>query len=168
MNNSKGFTLLELLFALMILLIMYLIAMPAMAQLIAYHRAQTNINSLQRTIIFARNHAISYGLRVTICPIEADKCSRDWHQPIHVFIDYQQANQIDRHDKILYQFPAIHHKDKIKYNRLAIRFQHTGLASGTNGTLSYCAIYGNKYIKKAIVINQSGRVRTSTKKNIKC
>jgi type IV fimbrial biogenesis protein FimT len=166
--NNQGFNLVELLTGLMIFLLLSLIASPSLKSFILSTRADSNIRTIQQTLILARNMAISYGTRVTVCPIEDNKCSTNWQDGLSVFTDAGQKNQLDGGDTILHVTGQFNDKDFVLYNRPAIRFQADGLASGTNGTFKYCPEEFDSPYSKALVVNQAGRVRFSTKKVIKC
>jgi type IV fimbrial biogenesis protein FimT len=166
--QAKGFSLIEVIVTTLIAAIMSLIAIPSFSGVIEQVRAKSNIQVIQQTIQLGRNMAISYGSRVTVCPLIDNLCSADWSIGLSVFIDHGQKNQLDASDRLLQQTAPFHENDYIDYNRAAIRFQPDGLASGTNGTLTYCpGKFDSKY-SKAVIVNQAGRVRMSKKKNIKC
>jgi type IV fimbrial biogenesis protein FimT len=95
-------------------------------------------------------------------------CSEDWSLGLSVFIDQGEKNQLDANDQLLQQTSPFNENDYIRYNRPAIRFQPDGLASGTNGTLTYCPGKVDSEYAKAVIVNQAGRVRISKKKNITC
>ncbi|GGP53059.1 type IV minor pilin protein FimT [Shewanella algicola] len=165
---TKGFGLIELIVTTLIIMLMSLIAIPSFTELHEHTRAQSSIKVIQQTIQFARNMAISYGTRVTVCPIVDNKCTSDWRIGLSVFIDRGTKNQIDANDRLLQQTSAFNDNDFVGYNRAAVRFQADGLASGTNGTLTYCPSTIDSEYSKAVIVNQAGRARMSKKKNIKC
>jgi type IV fimbrial biogenesis protein FimT len=167
-NQFKGFNLIELMMGILIFSLLSIIASPSLKSLLLESRADSNIRTIQQTLILARNIAISYGTRVTVCPIENNKCSQKWGEGLSVFIDAGSRNQIDAGDTIIHETGSFNDDDIVKYNRAAIRFQPDGLASGTNGTLRYCPEEVDSPHAKALVVNQAGRVRFSTKKNIDC
>ncbi|PKG76411.1 general secretion pathway protein GspH [Shewanella sp. GutCb] len=167
-KKKHGFTLIELMVTLVVATILTVIAVPSFNTLYAQIRSDSSIRKIQQSVQLARNHAIAYGLRVTVCPISEQGCSDDWHNNITVFTDSGTLNLIDGQDKIIYIIGPFNAKDFVSYNRTAIRFQAEGLASGTNGTLSYCPDTINNSYSRAIIVSQSGRVRFSKKKNIEC
>ncbi|WP_137222212.1 GspH/FimT family protein [Shewanella sp. MEBiC00475] len=167
-THIKGFNLIEVIITTMIAALLYLIAIPSFKDLNEQIRANSNIKVIQQTILLGRNMAISYGSRVTVCPLANNLCSSDWSIGLSVFIDHGQKNQLDGNDHLLQQTDSFHEDDHINYNRPAIRFQPDGLASGTNGTLTYCPGKVDSQYSKAVIVNQAGRARMSKKKNIKC
>ncbi|MGX9462386.1 GspH/FimT family pseudopilin [Shewanella sp. A14] len=166
--NIKGFNLIEVIVTTLLTVLLSLMAFPSFTAISEQTRARSNISVIQQTFQFARNMAISYGVRVTVCPIVENKCSSDWRIGLSVFIDRGSKNQLDNNDRILRQTAPFNENDYINYNRPAIRFRADGLASGTNGTLTYCPSTIDSKYSKAVIVNQAGRARMSKKKNIKC
>ncbi|GIU22946.1 GspH/FimT family pseudopilin [Shewanella schlegeliana] len=167
-HRTAGFTLIELMVTLIVATILIVIAAPSFNSFYAQARSDSNIKTIQQLIQMARNHAISYGSRVTVCPISEQICSSNWLDNISIFTDSGQSNIIDGNDQLIYSIGPFNPKDYVSYNRSAIRFQPEGLASGTNGTLKYCPDSINNANSRAVIISQSGRVRFSQKTNISC
>lgn len=168
MRTHNGFTLIELMTTLVVVMILTTIVTPSMIDLNISYRAKSAIKMIQQTFQLARNQAISYGSRVTACPVNNNRCVADWKIGITVFTDRGELNVIDGADEIIFMTSPFHSDDIISYNRLSVRFQPDGLASGTNGTLKYCPLSSDNKHSKAIIVNQAGRVRFSTKNNINC
>lgn len=168
METNKGFTLVELMTTLVVSTTLISIAVPNFNSLYDHYRADSAIRNIQQTLQLARNSAISYGVRVTICPVIENQCNEDWKLGLTVFTDSGERNTIDGTDLIISQSSPFEEKDTVVYNRAAIRFQPDGLASGTNGTLKYCPTTPESQYSKAVIINQAGRVRFSKEKNISC
>ncbi|MDO6610064.1 GspH/FimT family pseudopilin [Shewanella sp. 1_MG-2023] len=167
-RQSFGFNLVELMITLTIFSLLSVIALPSFKSLQQQLRVESNLQTIQQAMQFARNIAITYGTRVTVCPILNNKCGDDWNSGFSVFIDSGKTNQVNTNDVIMLEVSQFHEEDIIQYNRLAVRYQPDGLASGTNGTLTYCPETIDSPYSKAIIVNQAGRVRYSTKNNISC
>ncbi|QYJ85253.1 GspH/FimT family pseudopilin [Shewanella mesophila] len=165
---SCGFTLVELMVTLIVLTILVGIAAPNLTELYDAMRSNANIRTIQQTIQYGRNAAISYGVRVTTCPIKDYQCDDNWQNGLTVFTDSGEKNIIDSNDKILIQTAPFNNRDTVIYNRTSVRFQPDGLAYGTNGTLRYCPSSKTSPYSKAVIINQAGRVRFSKDTNISC
>ncbi|MBB1363749.1 GspH/FimT family pseudopilin [Shewanella sp. SR44-4] len=163
-THLKGFSLIEVIVTTLIVMLMSLIAVPSFTALNEQIRANCNIRTIQQSMQFARNMAISYGIKVTVCNLEANKCTNKWHKGYTVFLDTSKLNELSASDVILLNIPPFNQNDTVYYNRKYVRFQTDGLASGTNGTFRYCPGLINSPYSKAIIINQSGRVRFSRKK----
>ncbi|WP_285164691.1 GspH/FimT family pseudopilin [Shewanella goraebulensis] len=167
-KHNCGFNLVELMTSITIFGLLSTIAFPSFKSLQQQFRVDSNLRTIQNSMQFARNIAINYGTRVTVCPLVNGKCGRDWEQGFSVFTDSGTTNQVNSSDVIMLEVSQFHEEDIIQYNRLALRYQPDGLASGTNGTLTYCPQTIDSPYSRALVINQAGRVRYSTKKNITC
>lgn len=168
MEINKGFTLVELMTTLVVSTTLISIAVPNFNSLYDHYRADSAIRIIQQSLQFARNSAISYGTRVTACPVLGNQCTSNWKLGITIFIDSGESNVIDANDEILIKTSPFHQKDFISYNRRAVRFQADGLASGTNGTLKYCPSSVKNQYSRAVIVNQSGRVKFSKGKVIEC
>jgi len=167
-RHNCGFNFVELMTTITITSLLSVIAFPSFNAIQQQWRVDSNISTIQHSMQFARNMAISYGTRVTVCPLEQGKCGNNWQGGFSIFSDAMPTNQVDPQDIILTEVGPFNAKDIIQYNRPAVRFQPDGLASGTNGTLTYCPETFDSPYSKALIINQAGRVRFSTKKNIAC
>ncbi|MEZ9539051.1 GspH/FimT family pseudopilin [Shewanella sp. 10N.286.51.B8] len=164
----RGFNLVELMTTVTVASILLAIGVPALNSVQLQIRAKSNISTIQHSLKFARNMAINYGARVTVCPLLDGKCHKNWQDGYAIFVDTGSVNQFNSGDILLKQIGAFHREDIIQYNRNGVRFLPDGLASGTNGTLTYCPEAHDNPYSQAIVINQAGRARYSTKKNIQC
>lgn len=167
-QRTLGFNLIELMTTIMITSLLSVVAFPSFKSLQQQMRVDSNIRTIQQSMQFARNMAISYGTRITICPLYQGKCGNDWHKGFSIFTDSGNTNELDGQDIIIQEVSQFHQEDIIQYNRKALRYQPDGLASGTNGTLTYCPETFDSPYSKAIIINQAGKVRFSTQKNIAC
>ncbi|MGL5047644.1 MAG: GspH/FimT family pseudopilin [Shewanella sp.] len=166
--HRKGFSLIELITVLVIAAILATIGVPSFVSIYDDIRASSSISRIQQTLQFARNAAINYGSRVTVCPIENNKCTSNWQKGFAVFTDTDPIEVLDSSDKIIRLEGEFNSLDFLNYNRSSIRFQADGLASGTNGTFKYCPRTKDHKSSRAVIVNQAGRVRISTASNINC
>ncbi|MCG9695997.1 GspH/FimT family pseudopilin [Shewanella sp. Isolate11] len=166
--THNGLTLVELMVTITVATILIGIAAPSLSSLYDAQRAGANIRKIQQSLQFARNAAISYGVRVTVCPVADNQCNSDWQSGLVIFTDSGTTNILDGSDKVIYQTGEFHQQDTISYNRRAVHFYPDGLASGSNGTLKYCPGSPTSSSSKAVIVNQAGRVRFSTDNNISC
>lgn len=156
-----GFTLVELMVTISVASIILGIGVPSLKTLIAHYQASTTVQQLRHAIWLARNQAISYGARTTLCHLENNSCSQNlWQQGVTVFVDLNGNYQRDEGEPVLYESGEFTARADISFNRQAIRFLPTGLASGMNGTLSYCP-QDDGINPQAITVNQAGRIHIS-------
>lgn len=164
----RGVTLIELITLVSITSTLLLIGVPSFVDISDKIRADTNIRRIQQTLTFARNTAINLGSRVTVCPLVNNRCNSNWQGGFSVFIDNGTSEVFDSEDTLISILNDFDSKDFLQHNRDAVKFQPDGLAFGSNGTLIYCPRLKESAHARALVINQAGRVRFSTAKNIKC
>lgn len=168
MKKINGLTLVELVVTLVIATILIGFGVPSSKSLYEHTRADSQIRKLQQSLTYARNQAISYGAKVTMCPLQNGRCHKDWQNGYSIFLDSFPTSSFDSNDTLIFKSQAFTEEDTVIYNRLAIRFQPEGLASGTNGTLKYCPGNASSEYSRAVIISQSGRVRYSKDKAIVC
>jgi type IV fimbrial biogenesis protein FimT/type IV fimbrial biogenesis protein FimU len=173
-NNSKGFTLPEVLIAVSILGILTAIAMPNISEFMIKNRVDNEISSLHRLILNARNTAVNTGKNVTVCPLTNNICSTDWQAELTVFTndtDTLADNNIYNNDgdevngsadeKIIKVKAATLSSDNLQYTDTLIIFSPTGrVTSGGNSTFTYCPSE-NESLARSLYLSLSGRVYES-------
>ena len=161
MKTSKGMTLVELMVALAVFAILAAVALPSLATLQSAIRANAKISEIASAIQLARNHAVSYGVRVSVCPVTNNCCSNDWQAGFSVFTDTGSTGCLDGDDELITELDEISHTDILKFSRSSLRFLPDGLASGYNGTFRYCPDAADSPNSKALIISNAGRIRLS-------
>ncbi|MCB1567582.1 MAG: GspH/FimT family pseudopilin [Xanthomonadales bacterium] len=159
--HAKGFTLIEVMIVIAIMLILLAIATPSLGGLLRRSEVTTTHNALSTGFALARHHAVSHGAATTICPVAPDGgCRTDgvWDEGWWIFID---ANGNARPD------PAetlVHHENRIPA-RVRIRsgrgrplatFRADGSAPGTNLSLRICS---DSTLQSALILSNAGRAR---------
>ena len=162
MPAHKGFSLIEMIVTLTIAVILATVAVPNLTKAYDFYRAESNVSKVKSFFMTARNQAISYGARVTVCPLEGNRCNNDWSKGMTMFVDTGAYSTLDGDDKVLKVMPAFPPADSVQYSRTAVRFLPTGLASGTNGTFKYCPSSKNSEQSVGLVVNNNGRIRSAT------
>ena len=162
MYSRRGFTLIEVIVTLAVASILILVAIPNFAKTYDFFRADSNVSKVKSFLMTARNQAISYGVRITVCPLEGSQCGTDWSAGMSMFVDSGSSNTLDGDDQVLQIIQAFDESDTVQYSRTAIRFLPTGLASGTNGTFKYCPSSKDSKESVGLVVNNDGRIRDST------
>lgn len=86
--RQKGILMIELFSVLAILTIFSVIVLPNFKLMYAKFKAKVVAQELQQLIQFARTSAISYGKRVTMCPLnDASSCGDNWAKGIIVYLN---------------------------------------------------------------------------------
>ena len=169
-KSNLGMTLIELMIGIGITSILTTVALPSFNDFIVQLRVDNEISRLARLLLAARNHAISSGANVIICPLGNNgACSGNWHEELSVFIDNNNNQQFDsaNNELLIATKSPIKSGDVLKYaqNRTKITYQATGHLFGlSNGTLRYCP-KGHEEKSRAIVVARSGRFYATTDSN---
>jgi type IV fimbrial biogenesis protein FimT len=93
--TASGFTLIELMFVMVVLAVLLSLAAPSMSALVRDQRVKTVVGDVHATLLFARSEAIKRNSFVAVCasnqrePAFANSClnSTDWSQGWIVFLD---------------------------------------------------------------------------------
>ena len=164
---KKGFTLVELMVTLVISTILIAVGVPSFTDMYQGYRADSEIRKMQQYLMFARSQAVSYGARVTVCPISGTACGTDWKQGFSIFIDNGAATTIDTTagvtDPIIKQVDAFNADDFITYAGNSVSFTPDGLipSTSTTGTFSYCPGSKTSENSRGVEVSSSGKVRFS-------
>ncbi|ARD45417.1 GspH/FimT family pseudopilin [Colwellia sp. PAMC 21821] len=167
MSKCNGFTIIETMVALAILLSLISIGVPSLNNFIVYTRVDNEISTLHRLILITRNSALTHNTSVTLCPLsQQGKCKNLWHQELSVFTDINN-NKIyepELNEQLVANKAAIKVGDKLQYGktRIGLTYASTGhlLGWGQNATFSYCPEYHNDK-NRGIVVRNSGRAYVS-------
>jgi len=160
----RGFTIIELVVAMAILVSFLALGIPKMHSMIERHNSQTVFYSLRRTLAQARGLAQAKLINVTICPLQGENCSSNWQGPVTVFNDENMNSTLDPEDTVFFS-ADIHTShgfwQKSKASQNYVRFNPLGHAFSSATTFLYCPYSDNKKIAKSIVISFQGRIRTA-------
>lgn len=167
MSKYIGFTIIETMVALAVLMSLISIGVPSLNDFIINTRVNNEITSLHRMILVARNGALTNNTSVTLCPLnEQGKCKNLWHQPLSVFTD-NNNNKIyepNLNEQLIAYKDAIKSGDKLQYGttRIGLTYAATGrlLGWGQNATFSYCP-ENHSDKTKGIVVAPGGRAYVS-------
>jgi len=169
-KSPLGMTLIELLVSISITSILTTVALPNFNDFIVQLRVDNEISRLARLLLTARNHAISSGDNVIICPLSNNgACSTNWHEELSVFVDSNGNQQFDiaNNELLVASKSSVKAGDMLTYakTRTKITYQATGHLFGlSNGTLRYCP-KGYQDKSRAIVVARSGRFYATTDSN---
>ena len=164
-KGCTGFTLIELMVGIAILVIISAIALPNLNNFLIKMRVDNEISKLNRMILTARNTAVSMGQTVTLCPLATDNsCSDNWGGQLSVFIDLDDDNVFDLTDgETLVKVKAkITQIDQLQYSQsVPITYEATGLLSTTNGNFIFCP-ENNTDRNRGISISRNGRATVTS------
>lgn len=164
--TAKGFTLIEALTVLAISAILLGTMVPSVTHMLSRSQATAAHNWLIGSIMFARQTAISYGSLVTLCPsYDGNQCGGKWHDGTIAFIDRNRNARVDPKDVIMKRFHFPIEGATITWrsfrNRRYLQLTSMGYTNFQNGNFVYCSADQDPRYRRQIVINMSGRARTT-------
>lgn len=166
----KGFTIIELLIAVLVAAILLALASPSFTTLTMNKRITTQANELVSSLALARSEALKRVERVTVCrSANGTSCagSGGWHQGWIVFNDRDNDAQVDGGEPIIKAVSALPNgttllgttdvRGYISY----VASGHSKLTSGAfqSGSLVLCDSRGPGEHTRVIAVNVTGRVR---------
>jgi type IV fimbrial biogenesis protein FimT len=171
MNRRKGFTLMELMVSISVVMILASIGVPALASFIIEVRVDNEISLICRLLYITRNAALNENKTVTLCPLSNQNvCVNQWNSTLSVFIDSNNNKVYEptTGERIIKVKPPIFTGDILKYgnSRNGLTYSATGHLSGwgQNATFKYCP-KGYDEKSRGIVVSVSGRIYTSSDNN---
>jgi Tfp pilus assembly protein FimT len=164
-NHYAGFTLVELIVTLVVAMVLITVGAPSMKAMYEGIRANSAIESIQSSFQLARSQAVSYGSRVSVCPLSGSSCSGDWRDGYSVFIDNGVLGTLDTTDglvdAVLTVVNGFNDSDFIKSDFGILSFTPDGLAQRNgNGRLVYCPGSKTSPEARATDVSQSGKIQS--------
>lgn len=171
MSKCNGFTIIELLVSIAILLSLASIGIPNLNSFIIKMRVDNEVFHVHRLLLLSRNAAINSNVKVTFCPLdEQNQCINRWHKELSVFTDINNNKVFEpwKNEKLLAHKAAIKPGDILSYgtSRRGLTYAETGHLSGwgQNATFSYCP-QNHPEKSRGIIVARSGRSYISTLNN---
>ena len=162
---SAGFTLLELLSSLTIVLIIFGVGIPVLKATVSSNRLATGINALAGSLAYTRSEAIRRNQHVVICKSRNGiDCTRegDWRDGWLVYVDSNRNRALDETETTLGSH-RLNEKIEVDYRAFGSRHYLVYRPSGTtrtNGTFTFCdPAYPEA--ARALIITKTGRARLS-------
>lgn len=157
----RGFTLIEALIALTLIILLISLGLPAMTEFIRAHQLNAASHALHISFNQARQASVTRRL-----PVLVDNQHGNWSSGWRIYADQNDNARWDEGEPILAEFGPQPKGVLIKGNspvRRYVRYTPTGrtaMASGAfqAGTLVLCHADGKAPVRK-LVINATGRVR---------
>lgn len=133
MRTVKGFTLLEVLIVIAIVAIVISMASSGLKIMVHRNNSSSASMSIQKSLLFARNHATTTLNNVTVCPLvvsgSSTACSSDWTTGVDIFIDQGVGGTLEPGDMVLQTGKAISNSDTLNFGSNSITFGVDGLVS---------------------------------------
>jgi prepilin-type N-terminal cleavage/methylation domain-containing protein len=168
--RSQGFTLVELLMVVAIIGILLSSGLTHYQELLARNQATVVVNWLISTIHFARYNAAKKNITVTLCALEGESCTRNWHQGLNLFADNNQNGKLDSHEKLIASLKPAAPAGSILWrsfgNKPYLQFTSMGYTNFQNGNITYCPKDPDSRFRRQIVITVQGRPRLVHTRNL--
>lgn len=171
---AKGFTLLELMIAVAILVIVLVIAVPSMQGLMQDNKQKVTRDLLANSLMVAQQEAIRSNLSTYVCPTtNGTSCESAWgaNKGWLVYLDTARDSSLTDGAQIIAAHPNPQSAE-LKYNPSAsggsstlVRFFPTGHA--TAGELTVCAP-SSDYDDQRITVTRMGRVEYASPSTTYC
>ncbi len=158
MSRRTGYTVVELLLALLILALLSGLALPALGPLLHRWRLQQACAALTHSAVYARSAAVSLGRSTGLCPSrDHRRCqpSEHWQQGWLVVTDPAAETPVVL--RIYEGVPGL--RIRSSQGRQRLRFQADGRAEGSNLSWTVCS-EARPGPQARVVVSRSGRVRT--------
>ncbi|MCY7354813.1 MAG: GspH/FimT family pseudopilin [Lysobacter sp.] len=166
-RNAAGFTLIELMITLVVVVVVTTLGLPAFADTLQRTRVSAASHSLSATLASARSTAVMRKEPVSVCPMTAQhRCRMDgvWEDGWMVFRDSQRSGQPAADSDILRVVDPLDRSLILRATsgRDRARFQPDGRSTGSTLTLSLCSADSHRLLGR-VVLNNWGRARTERK-----
>jgi len=152
-QNAKGFTLIELMVALLLIALIATYAIPSLREVQTRHTRENDIHGILTALRYARKQSVLQGADLEVCPVGTNSlCSEDWHQGL----------QVQKGNRILRRFPPLSPRSQLTWRGMAgetrIRFTASLIAKNSNGHFDYIPA-GETTISDQIILNRAGHIR---------
>lgn len=165
-RRTAGATLFESVVTLGVAAILGLTGLPALRDMISAQRMTSAVNQYLASLAVARSAAITRGRSVLLCPGSKTTGCRpttSWQQGFIVFSDEDDDNRFDvSSDVLLRSVEPAAGTLRIGGGRRYLQYQPTGLAGGSNQSVSFCDARGPEK-GRVIIVNLAGRPYVSRK-----
>ncbi len=163
-QEARGFTLIELMTTLAVLVITLTVGVPAFTDLQQRARAANAYHLLTGSLAIARLSAVKHGHPVSVCPSsDGLKCRDDvvWDEGWIVFADPDRADQPASAGAVLQRIEGVGAGLALRstQGRTQVRFTLDGWAYGSNLSIRLCAREPARLLGK-VVVNNGGRPRS--------
>ncbi len=164
---QTGFTLIELIIILAVLIIITGIGIPASGRLLDSSQQAASVNNFATALAQARYHAVMHSVRVILCPsTNQTSCTGgyDWQKGFISFVDDNRNRHRDNNEKLINVGQETHHLIGIQTSigRQRISFRATGDSPGSNTTFKFCP-RSEGLKRKALILSNTGRARLAEK-----
>jgi type IV fimbrial biogenesis protein FimT len=147
-HAARGFTLIELMTAILVLGIVLGFAIPGFREMTRNNRIAGAQNDLLTALALARNEALHRSTTVSICAsADGASCGTDWTRGWIVFTDTGTAGTVDGGDEPLQKWGAVEGDTQLTGSNAYLTYSATGMltpAAARQFTVYYSQCVGDK------------------------
>jgi type IV fimbrial biogenesis protein FimT len=174
LDRARGFTLVEMMIALLVVAVVLAIGAPSFSSLIKNNRMLSQVYELRAVLNNARSEALAQRNFVTVCSSsDGSTCSGEWKDGYIAFIDMDGDTETTDlgeagGDEIIIAktLDIADSRFSIDYSETRIRFNSRGYATGFSGTFTLCDDRGAQEAR-GVILTPAGIVRApEDRKNI--
>lgn len=167
-GKSEGFTLIEVLVTIAVLVILASLAVPSFSSVFRSNRAASEANQVLSLVMLARSEAIRRNRSVSICgSTDGATCSGEqaWDDGVIVFVDptgVQDRDPNDPEQTLVQSVVPLSRVSTISINRDTGTLSYTPLgrtAGNALGTITIQPTTGSETFNKKVLIARNGRPR---------
>ena len=182
---QKGFTLIELMIALVIAAILLGVGIPSFTQAMKNSRISANYNIVAQALYIARSEAVKGSDIITVCPRapgDVNQCGSDWTDGLLVYVDNipevtGSTPVLGAEDEVLYSqselkkgatlsaFAKINRTDSVASPSTVIRYEPTGETDWANGYFRVCDDDRGAEFSKVLNVVVTGDIRSGRPAN---
>lgn len=163
-NRARGFSLVEMMIALVVLAVLIVITAPGFSDLIRRNRMLTDVYAMRAALNGARSEALAQRSFVTLCrSSDGTSCSGDWNQGYIAFVDNDGDGIVDDPnapggDKLFFARVIDSDTLTITYNNAEnrVRFDSQGYARGFEGRFKLC---DDRDGGREVIVSAAGVIR---------
>lgn len=164
----QGFTIIELMIAILVLALLITVAIPSFGSFIGNNRLTTQSNSFHSALLYTRSEAVKRNERVTMCwtgnETSANPCGSagtGWSDGWIIFVDSDEDNQRDSTETILRSQESMSGGSTLAETGGAsvIAYLSDGRAATGNLTFKFCSSDNNDAYTRELKISPLGSPR---------
>ncbi|MES2999006.1 MAG: GspH/FimT family pseudopilin [Pseudomonadota bacterium] len=162
----NGFSVIDLLFTLILSSILLSLAFPVYQHLMIEIRLMSLTERITSAIHYARSEAIKRRSVVIICNSQDGKtCTGQWREGWIIFFDRYTTNPLE--NRLLRVYPSLNQNEFLEWHaaggRSYLQLYPDGSAHGHNGSFVVCVKVLSKKSAWRISLSQTGRIRIDKK-----
>ena len=168
MRHVRGFSLIETLVVVAILVIILLFAHNNMSHWRKSQNAYRIVSEIIHLVHFSRGYAITAKRPLTLCGSnDTQNCTHDWAIGALLFEDANRNGIIEGNDKLIKFIPLNTHSLLVwkGFGGKRMIFEHSGITAASNGTFTYCELDKAPLYSRQVIVSRGGRARPSQDKD---